>query len=627
MVRFCDAAMPADKYLVWSVMPVLQVGGSGPNEMMRMQLKMLSPPPLALVLQNLANIRPETVDRWPLQSLSVEACYQKTYEYLWARWADIGHDDRRTLRHLACVPVNDTLVKPSRIFCRLSGDLSPFMFELPRHLGAHEPLLKALGAREAPSHDDLVTFLHELGAECDGHALNPNELTAVVKVLETLTELRTRSSGLPNLLVPDVGGTLVKAASCFLCGDRALLQRVDRNLLHLAHPSLSSAVCASVGIGQLREALEERLEGDAEPFFCHSDLEGLLTKRLQSPALASAIVSIAQHDSLTAQGVSRDLGGLKVVVARTLRTRLFLRPRGVRVGGGGESVGEEGDMQGLDVSAEDGAEVLYFVDMRKRRILVSDSLPSSIDVYNVLAKAVNQVLQGKLAHELLALSVALRAEPDEVASSLARLGISIERSQYDVALACRGRPGAALLPLDAALVTLQPHRRFQPGDIVAWNDAEQVARYGIVVDAGAGEAEGKGAAGKTGIRRLQIRVSAGEVAPMLSSDIMCFKPTSGGHSDPAGPICGNDCPPLSSLQPSRGAEAFLQHPDEQGGQGGHGGGEGEEGGGGRGGGAVSAQEVAGAVERLLGRLDVPLSLEKKELLQSVLELKERVDSG
>ena len=43
--------------------------------------------------------------------------------------------------------------------------------------------------------------------------------------------------------------------------------------------------------------------------------------------------------------------------------------------------------------------------------------------------------------------------------------------------------------------------------------------------------------------------------------------------------------------------------------------------------ALSAKELAGAVERILSRLDVPLSLEKKELLQSVLELREQVDSG
>ena len=164
LARFCDTTLPSDKYLVWSVMPVLHgVGGSSgglvPNELMRMQLKMLSPPPLHLVLRNLANVASsDTLYRWPLADLTVEACFQKTYDFLWSRWADMSASDRQTLRALPCVPVGDTLVKPSRIFCRLAGDFSPFMFEMPRHLGAHEPLLKALGAKETPRYELFLLY-------------------------------------------------------------------------------------------------------------------------------------------------------------------------------------------------------------------------------------------------------------------------------------------------------------------------------------------------------------------------------------------------------------------------------------------------------------------------------------
>ena len=92
------------------------------------------------------------------------------------------------------------------------------------------------------------------------------------KVLETLTQtldLATCNLDVAAVLVPEEGGTLVASGSCFLCADRALLQRVDRNLVSLAHPSLSASVCAAVGIGQLRDAVVERLEGDSEPLFCH----------------------------------------------------------------------------------------------------------------------------------------------------------------------------------------------------------------------------------------------------------------------------------------------------------------------------------------------------------------------
>ena len=396
--------------------------------------------------------------------------------------------------------------------------------------------------------------------------------------------------------------------------ERALLRRIDRNLLHLAHPSLSQSVCAAVGIGELREALEEGLEGGAEPLLYHSDLEGELTQRLHSPSLARAIVSLADDDSVTLESVSRALGSVTVVIARALRTRLFLRPRR----GGGE-----GGV--LDVSAEDGADVLYFVDEGKGRILLSDDLPPAIDIYGVLANAVNTLLRGKLAHELLSLSVALHAEPGRVTDSLARLGVSVERSQYDAALARRGRPGAEVLPLDAALVSLQPHRRFVTGEVVAWADEAGLVRYGLVVDAGGDESNSRQAA----IKRLQIRVSATEVRALLSSDVMCFKATAVGHTDSA---CSLN-PPAPSMASSemshehrRGGESSARVPSGQAGQAGLGEGP-QDGGGARGGDAVSAQELAGAVERMLSRLDVPLSLERKELLQSVLELRERVDSG
>jgi hypothetical protein len=411
--------------------------------------------------------------------------------------------------------------------------------------------------------------------------------------------------------------------------ERALLRRIDRNLLHLAHPSLSQSVCAAVGIGELREALEEALEGGAEPLLCHSDLEGELTQRLHSPPLARAIVSLADDDSVTLESVSRALGSVTVVIARALRTRLFLRPRR---GGGGEGGGgvvggaglaDEGGV--LDVSAEDGADVLYFVDVGKGRILLSDDLPPAIDVYGVLANAINQLLRGKLAHELLSLSVALHAEPGHVTDSLARLGVSVERSQYDAALARRGLPGAELLPLDAALVSLQPHRRFVTGEVVAWADEARLVRYGLVVDAGGDESNSRQAA----IKRLQIRVSATEVRALLSSDVMCFKTTAGGHTDSAYSLD----PPAPSMASSenahqhrRGGESSAHVPSEQAGQAGLRAWP-EDGGAARRGDAVSAQELAGAVERMLSRLDVPLSLEKKELLQSVLELRERVDSG
>ena len=113
LMRFCDAALPADKCLVWSVMPILHgIGGGGgaaggggglaPNEMMRMQLRMQSPPPLARVLEHLANVRPDTLYRWPLADMEVEVAYAKTYDFLWARWGQMSESERSMVRLCVC---------------------------------------------------------------------------------------------------------------------------------------------------------------------------------------------------------------------------------------------------------------------------------------------------------------------------------------------------------------------------------------------------------------------------------------------------------------------------------------------------------------------------------------------
>lgn len=87
--------------------------------------------------------------------------------------------------------IGHSLVRPARLFFRLQGvDLSPFMHECPRHFGAHELFLKELGVREEPSAGDYVQFLSDLAQECKGARLNPNELRAVVKIVQAVAMRR-----------------------------------------------------------------------------------------------------------------------------------------------------------------------------------------------------------------------------------------------------------------------------------------------------------------------------------------------------------------------------------------------------------------------------------------------------
>ena len=236
-----------------------------------------------------------------------------------------------------------------------------------------------------------------------------------------------------------------------------------------------------------------------------------------------------------------------------------------------------------------------------------------------------QVLNGALQHNLLTVSVALRAEATELHRGLWRLGICLERSDYQVALSRRGVPGAEVLALDAALVSVQPYRSFPPGLVVAWADDEGVLRYGVIMD----DSKGQGPTETPYhlLRALLVKVSNTEVRRMISSDIMCFKSTTNHanakHTPPP------DALPASTFVASvhvNGGRAAL-------GEGTRGSGpvEVRSGGGGaaaeNGGDGVAPREIADAVERLLSRLDIPLSLEKKELLASVIALKEDLSTA
>jgi hypothetical protein len=46
--------------------------------------------------------------------------------------------------------VANRLVKASRLYFRLTQDLSPFMFEVPRAFGAYDKLFKELGTKQSP---------------------------------------------------------------------------------------------------------------------------------------------------------------------------------------------------------------------------------------------------------------------------------------------------------------------------------------------------------------------------------------------------------------------------------------------------------------------------------------------
>ena len=137
----------------------------------------------------------------------VHACkcvHAHTYPQTQLRTRTHTHTHTHThtkVRTLACVPVGDVLVKPSRIFFRLSSDLSPFMFEMPvctrarahTHTSArHYCRIDVRGASSACLRHPPYTHIHTTRLSPPTHTSTPIHTSPhyTAHALETLTYQR-----------------------------------------------------------------------------------------------------------------------------------------------------------------------------------------------------------------------------------------------------------------------------------------------------------------------------------------------------------------------------------------------------------------------------------------------------
>ena len=145
--------------LGYSVMPLLEED-LAPPLIFFSSLSITTLPPLEVVLRHVNNLTinsGDSLDRWNQPKYSITDTFSALYEYLGTRWGSIDRAIRKAIQNSQIVPVGNFLVRPSRLFFRLQReDLSPFMHEVPRCLGAHETFLKVLGVKEEPAGADYV---------------------------------------------------------------------------------------------------------------------------------------------------------------------------------------------------------------------------------------------------------------------------------------------------------------------------------------------------------------------------------------------------------------------------------------------------------------------------------------
>ena len=184
LVSYAEIAVPRDWALVWTKQPVCPVEFLPPQPFWS-RLRIQTPPSVEAVVAHIAAIPHDVLERWAFAE-SQEKTFGRIFEFLEDRLDELPLPQ---LKELACVPVCNNLVKPSRLFFHLPYELAPFLFEVPRGYGIHDKLFRAIGVRETSSDaTPLLSLLKDLGAEFAGRQLNPSESATVRRTLQMLAD-------------------------------------------------------------------------------------------------------------------------------------------------------------------------------------------------------------------------------------------------------------------------------------------------------------------------------------------------------------------------------------------------------------------------------------------------------
>lgn len=455
---------------------------------------------------------------------------------------------------------------PSRVFFRLSEDLSPFMHEIPRCFGAVETLLKQLGCKETPLMADYASFLRDLTKETTTpqgpQPLNPNELKAVLSIIgilaqqmeetkDSLDEKGSEPAGSPpqaltELCLPDEESRMRPAMNCMVSDDPWLKIRsaplANAQQLYFVHPLLDRHLASAVlKVPQCSKVIEELLHGEVEADE-HSkgedpveeEQERQVRSQLSNPQFLQVMSSlILQYNKSRATGTEDSnmshlvqISGLNVRFVKVLRTAYRLRPEYQR-----RNANTVSTASSMPQRSSIGNETLFFMHHEKSTLLISRrmlSLTCNALSYEI---AVSLGLCSLLHLDFsLATSIAciLRAanhsstsgsgsgDPVSDIPMIAEI-LRMDCESAELKELLRGQPGEVLTLSDLQLMELKPFRVFRIGEIIAFEDKSSAHRYGKIVNVGS-------ASGVSGVRQLFFKSdSSGTVSSLLSTEVFSFR--------------------------------------------------------------------------------------------------------
>lgn len=170
------------------------------------------------------------------------------------------------------------LVAATSLFVRLTINLSPFVFELPACYLQYVKILKEIGTHDVLTVAYARELLLNIQKSCGYQRLNPNELRAVMEILQFICDgtNQDRLGWLSDAIVPDDGCRLVLARSCVYIDSYGskILRNIDSSRLRYVHPELPLKICIALNVKKLSDCIVEVLNVLWSLFTCVSCCDG-----------------------------------------------------------------------------------------------------------------------------------------------------------------------------------------------------------------------------------------------------------------------------------------------------------------------------------------------------------------
>ncbi|KAI4356900.1 hypothetical protein L6164_000883 [Bauhinia variegata] len=628
LTSYNEAILTRDWPLAWSSAPILSKQHIVPPEYSWGALHLRSPPAFSTVLKHLKvignNGGEDTLAHWPVASgvMNIEECTCEILKYLDKVWGSLSSSDVKELQRVAFLPAaNGTrLVTADALFARLVINLSPFAFELPTVYLPFVKILKDLELQDTLTLSSAKDLLSNLQKACGYQHLNPNELRAVMEILNFICDqiiegnVVDRSDWKSEAIIPDDGCRLVHSASCVYVdsyGSR-FVKCIDTSRIRFVHPDLPERICVTLGINKLSDVVIEELDND-EPLQTLGSMGSVslptikqkLTGRSLQAAVWTVVNSMGSYipamNNLAMDTIKSLLNSTaeKLQFVKHLKTRFLLLPNLVDV------TRATKDFIIPEWHGQSVHQTLYFVNQSRSCILVAEP-PTYISVFDLIAIVVSQVLGSPTVLPIGPLFVC--PEGSEIAV-VNVLKLCFDKKEVDLVSGSSTLVGKEILAQDARLVQLHPLRPFYSSEMVAWRSQNgEKLKYGRVPE------DVRPMSGQA-LYRFKVEIAPGVIELLLSSQVFSFKSVAAGRPRPEPETLVDDSPSTSGSKPlvevpetsRRGKSSSqvqplreLQH------------------------GKVSAAELVQAVNEMLNAAGINMDVEKQALLQRTIALQENL---